>query len=68
MQSILFVSISIDIYLTGSNSKLLSGELATYLSGRYIQIQVFLFAGRSKKQCIENLEPILRMKALHQTI
>jgi len=29
-----------DIYITGINASLLSGELATHLSGRYIQIQV----------------------------
>lgn len=29
-----------DIYITGSNATLLSGELATYLSGRYIQLTV----------------------------
>lgn len=30
-----------DIYITGSNSKMLSGELATFLSGRYIEIDVY---------------------------
>ena len=32
---------NIDLYCTGSNAKLLSGELATYLSGRYIEIKVY---------------------------
>lgn len=30
-----------DIYITGSNSKLLSTELSTYLTGRYIEIQIY---------------------------
>ena len=29
-----------DIYLTGSNAQLLSGELATYLSGRYVEVKM----------------------------
>ncbi|GHV91266.1 ATPase [Spirochaetia bacterium] len=33
-----------DIYITGSNSKLLSGEYATYLSGRYVMFKVYPFS------------------------
>ena len=36
----LFLRNYLDIYITGSNSHMLSGELATYLTGRYIQIHV----------------------------
>lgn len=36
----LFLREYLDIYITGSNSYMLSGELATYLTGRYIQIHV----------------------------
>jgi len=30
-----------DLYITGSNARLLSGELATYLSGRYVEFKVY---------------------------
>ena len=35
-----------DIYITGSNAKLLSGELATYLAGRYVEFVIYPFSFR----------------------
>ncbi len=35
---------SYELFISGSNSKMLSGELATYLSGRYICFEVFPFS------------------------
>lgn len=48
-----------DIYLTGSNSRLLSSEFATLLTGRYVQIPMFTlgfkeflqFRGRLPARC-----------------
>lgn len=37
----LMVDLNCDIYLTGSNANLLSGELATYLSGRYVELEIY---------------------------
>ena len=37
------VDIDCDIYITGSNSNLLSGELATYIAGRYVHFTVYPF-------------------------
>lgn len=38
------VAFDVDIYLTGSNAKLLSGELSTYLAGRYVQFVIYPFS------------------------
>ncbi|MDY6232263.1 ATP-binding protein [Peptostreptococcus porci] len=36
----LYVMDNVDIYITGSNSQMLSSELATFLSGRYVEIKM----------------------------
>lgn len=38
------VTLNCDIYITGSNAKLLSRELASYLSGRYIEFVIYPFS------------------------
>ena len=37
----LYIKDNVDIYITGSNAHMLSSEIATLLSGRYIQIEMF---------------------------
>lgn len=36
----LFTKKDCDVYITGSNAKFLSGELATFLTGRYVEIKI----------------------------
>lgn len=54
-----------DIYVTGSNSKLMSAEISTYLTGRYISIPVYTLSfaeyldfkkesGRSQKELLND--------------
>ena len=47
-----------DIYITGSNAKLLSGELATYLAGRYVEFVIYPFSFEEyiKAKIINNSE------------
>lgn len=38
------IELDCDIYITGSNARLLSGELATYLAGRYVEFVIYPFS------------------------
>lgn len=38
------ISLDCDIYITGSNAKLLSGKLGTYLARRYVEFVIYLFS------------------------
>lgn len=49
----LFIQENVDIYITGSNSYMLSGELATFLTGRYMQIHMLPL---SFKEYLSNIE------------
>ena len=52
------VTLDCDIYISGSNSKLLSGELATHLAGRYVNIRVYPFSFKELLQYKEEIENI----------
>lgn len=53
----LFIKPNVDVYLTGSNAYMLSGELATLLSGRYVELQVLPFSFVEYYEAIKEIEP-----------
>lgn len=54
MINALMIDFDVDIYITGSNAKLLSSELSTYLSGRYIEIKIYPFSYNEVKLLMSN--------------
>ena len=57
------VSLDCDIYITGSNAKLLSGELATYLAGRYVEFVIYPF---SFAEFLELYRPCAPGESIHK--
>ena len=51
------VEFDCDMYLTGSNAKLLSGELATYLAGRYVEFVIYPFSFREFSELYHTVFP-----------
>ena len=51
------VELDCDIYITGSNAKLLSGELATVLGGRYVEFTIYPFSYAEFLDLYRTIEP-----------
>jgi predicted AAA+ superfamily ATPase len=54
------VTYDCDIYITGSNSKLLSSELATHIAGRYVAFTIYPFSYSEFKEYNQSFETYLR--------
>lgn len=52
----LFIKKNVDLYITGSNAYFMSGELATFLSGRYIELRMLPLS--FSEYCIGNTDNI----------
>lgn len=51
----LYIKKNVDIYITGSNANLLSSELATLLSGRYIEVKMLPLSFKEYKKAYNDL-------------
>lgn len=58
----LFIKDNVDIYITGSNAYMLSGELSTLLSGRYVSVDMLPLS--FKEYCCANAEKELNSRQL----
>lgn len=61
------VSLDCDIYITGSNAKLLSGELATYLAGRYVEFVIYPFSFSEFLELYHTIAPNASIQQSFQT-
>lgn len=52
------VALDCDIYITGSNAKLLSGELATCLGGRYVEFVIYPFSFAEFLELYRSTDPL----------
>ena len=51
----LYIKKNVDLYVTGSNANLLSSELATLLSGRYIEVKMLPLSFKEYKEAYKDL-------------
>lgn len=51
----LYLNKNVDLYVTGSNAKLLSSEISTLLSGRYIEVKMLPLSYKEYKKAYPNL-------------
>ena len=57
---------SFDIYITGSNAKLLSGELSTYLAGRYVEFVIYPFSFKEFLDTLKSIQQSISIREAFQ--